>query len=401
MKLVVCFDNLGPYHLARMINLACFSNLSVVQHRNQSQEYNWRSYSISSLDVYTVKSNDDISRKKNEYKTICEIMRLVKPDVLFIPGWASNFSHMLMSWSVEAGIPMVVMSDSQAIDFPRTRIKEWFKSRLLRLFSSALVAGERHRDYLVGLGFDFEMITLGYDVVDNQHFTKAREKVKLDPQSYRTEYRLPQRYIFCCARLIEKKNLNYLIDSYHRYLNGIGPGDVVRDLVLAGDGPLRQELANKISHLGLTDRVHLPGFIQYEELPLYYALADCFVLPSVSEQWGLVVNEAMASGLPVIVSDRCGCADDLVEQNVNGLVFDLSNDNELADKLNEILSDDALLHKKGKESLRIIADWSLDRFSDSAIKSAKLAVKNPVKTKYTFGWIFLILMNKIFNRTQC
>src|SRR5207253_3162510 len=93
------------------------------------------------------------------------------------------------------------------------------------------------------------------------------------------------------------------------------------DLVLLGDGPLKADICRLISDFRLHGQVHLRGFIQYRELPAYYALADAFVHASTTEQWGLVVNEAMATGLPVIVSNRCGCVPDLVAEGKNGFTF--------------------------------------------------------------------------------
>ena len=101
-------------------------------------------------------------------------------------------------------------------------------------------------------------------------------------------------------------------------------------LVLLGDGPLKSDLCRLISDLRLDACVHLPGFKQYHELPVYYGLASAFVHASTTEQWGLVVNEAMASGLPVLVSNRCGCAQDLVKEGVNGFTFDPCNVEQLA-----------------------------------------------------------------------
>ncbi len=86
------------------------------------------------------------------------------------------------------------------------------------------------------------------------------------------------------------------------------PNPEMWDLVLLGDGPLKPTLLKLISSLGLESCVHLPGFKQYDELPVYLGLAETFIHASTTEQWGLVVNEAMASGLPVLVSNRCGCA---------------------------------------------------------------------------------------------
>jgi glycosyltransferase involved in cell wall biosynthesis len=120
--------------------------------------------------------------------------------------------------------------------------------------------------------------------------------------------------------------------------------------------------------------VHLPGFKQYDELPAYYALARAFVHASTTEQWGLVVNEAVASGLPVIVSNRCGCVPELVADN--GFTFDPVNENELAARLLEMasLSDDDLEHF-GEASRRIAARFGPDRFGEGLESAATMAIK--------------------------
>ena len=101
-------------------------------------------------------------------------------------------------------------------------------------------------------------------------------------------------------------------------------------LVLLGDGELRGELERRIALPDLAGAVILRGFRQYDELPAFYGLARAFVHASTTEQWGLVVNEAMAAGLPVLVSARCGCAQDLVRNGVNGFTFDPYDVEELA-----------------------------------------------------------------------
>ena len=92
----------------------------------------------------------------------------------------------------------------------------------------------------------------------------------------------------------------------------------------------RAEVEEAISRLSVEGSVHLVGAQSYGDVPAYYALAGAFVHASTTEQWGLVVNEAMASGLPVLVSNRCGCAPDLVQEGVNGFTFDPCNVEELA-----------------------------------------------------------------------
>src|ERR1035441_8598070 len=135
-------------------------------------------------------------------------------------------------------------------------------------------------------------------------------------------------------------------------------------LVLLGDGPLRSALNSQLSTLNLHSHVLLPGFKQYPDLPVYYGLASAFIHASTTEQWGLVVNEAMASGLPVLVSNRCGCATDLVQEGKNGFTFDPCNVEQLAQLMAKISAFQlSSLLAFGDASRQIISNWGPERFA--------------------------------------
>ena len=148
--------------------------------------------------------------------------------------------------------------------------------------------------------------------------------------------------------------------------------------MILGDGPLREILNSQLSTLNVNDHVHLPGFRPYEELPVYYGLAKAFVHASTTEQWGLVVNEAIASGLPVIVSSHCGCAPELV--NGNGFTFDPGNKHELAARLLEMasLSDKERKHL-GDNSYRIAGNFAPEHFGEGLQGAVQVALSSPRK----------------------
>jgi glycosyltransferase involved in cell wall biosynthesis len=147
--------------------------------------------------------------------------------------------------------------------------------------------------------------------------------------------------------------------------------------VLLGDGPLRETLNSQLSTLNLHGHVLLPGFKQYGELPAYYGLAKAFIHASTTEQWGLVVNEAMASGLPVLVSNRCGCAQDLVREGVNGFNFDPYNVEQLAQLMLKLSTLNSQLSALGSASREIISQWGPERFARGLHDAAETALKNP------------------------
>jgi len=223
-------------------------------------------------------------------------------------------------------------------------------------------------------------------VVDNAYFREKTEEIRSQRSVVRRKYQLPENYFLASARFIEKKNLPKLIQAYAKYRKSSEvrsqksavSDEAPWDLVILGDGPLRETLNSQLSALNLSEHVRLPGFKPYNELPVYYALANAFVHASTSEQWGLVVNEALASGLPVIVSERCGCVPELVQGN--GFTFDPFDEQQLAGRLLKMasLSDD---ERKilSDASYRISANLAPERFGEGLEQAAELAFSQPRK----------------------
>src|SRR5262249_43481894 len=148
---------------------------------------------------------------------------------------------------------------------------------------------------------------------------------------------LPAHYFLACSRFTPKKNLAGLLEGYALYRQTAGKA--AWSLVIAGEGELKNELLALRDRLRLGDKGQFAGHKSYHELPTYYGLASAFVHASTTEQWGLVVNEAMASGLPVLVSERCGCVGDLVQPGINGFLFDPSSPGAIAEAMEKIAAD--------------------------------------------------------------
>src|SRR6266568_2206813 len=385
----VIFHHIGPYHHARLN--AAAAKLSVTGIEWSAKGYDaWgvaeapaRYHKISLFSEAA--EHYPASRQRRE--AFRWALEQAKPDVVAVNGW-NNFGSLIAANScVRRGIPMVVMSESARQDEPRIWWKEMIKRRIVDLYSAALVGGQRHVEYLVELGMPRDRIFTGYDVVDNDYFRRRTEEIRNSHlrRGYvgqarfeiREKYGLPESYFLASARFIEKKNLLRLIQAYAEYGRASETaGNAAWDFVLLGDGPLRETLNSQLSTLNLQAHVHLPGFKQYDELPVYYALAKAFVHASTTEQWGLVVNEAVASGLPVIVSDRCGCVPELV--NGNGFTFDPFDEQELVERLSQMasLSDDER-KSLSDASYRISANFAPERFGEGLEQAARLAPSHP------------------------
>lgn len=294
-------------------------------------------------------------------------------DVVFVAGWSAPWALASLRWCRRNRVPAVLMSDSTAIDAPRSPWKEFIKRRIVGLFDAAFVAGSRHRDYVTQLGMPDEWVSQGYDVVDNSHFAIGADQARHDAISLRHKLDLPAHYFLASARFVEKKNLPGLLKAYARYR--AATGESAWSLVILGDGPMRSELEQDIAALGLQDFVRMPGFQQYDQLPAYYGLAGAFVHASTVEQWGLVVNEAMAAGLSVLVSSNCGCAPDLVEEAGNGYTFDPYDMEGLAGLMGKLSSSDCDRLAMGQASRLIISRWSLATFTNGLMQTAETAIR--------------------------
>jgi glycosyltransferase involved in cell wall biosynthesis len=134
-------------------------------------------------------------------------------------------------------------------------------------------------------------------------------------------------------------------------------------LVILGDGEERHILERLIANLKVPD-VSLPGFRQVEELPGYYGLASAFIHPALQEQWGLVINEAMASELLVLVSENCGCRPNLVIEGITGYSFKPDDIQFIAQLLVRVSLGEINRDEIGVKAGNLIAQWGLNRFSD-------------------------------------
>jgi len=192
------------------------------------------------------------------------------------------------------------------------------------------------------------------NAVDTEQFAQRAAATRRDVVGHRESLRLPKRFFLFVGRLVPEKGVFDLLNAYGK----LAP-ELRREvgLVFVGEGEARTELVRRAIPV-VPGCVQCAGFIHREQLASYYALADAFVFPSHSDPWGLVVNEAMACGLPVIASDAAGCTADLVRENWNGRVVRGGEVAELASALEDLARDSAQRSLMGSRSRERIARFS-------------------------------------------
>lgn len=386
---VVLVHRLGPYHVARFNAVyERLPELRVVQLSGRDETYAWDSpvaqavFSHETLfhdsDVWTLPV-DQVRA------AVTDALERLSPRSLVVTGWFETASLAALDWALVHSLPIVVMTDSTYEDFRRISVVEFIKSALVAAFDAAFVSGERAREYARRLGIPAERIRLGYDCVDNNHFARGRGK----PSSVD----LPDKFFLFVGRFVKKKNLENLVLSHVDYVKSVNDP---WSLVLAGAGEQEARLQEIITEQDAGIHIRFLPFQSYDTLPSLYAAASVTLLVSSSEQWGLVVNESMAAGTPVIVSEQCGCAPDLVQHGVTGWVCDGRNVASITQSLVVAgTATDESIQTMGKEARKKIELWGLDRFAGAFVDVISLAERererrSTVCVRFLIGSVFRV-----------
>lgn len=386
ITLVIHWSRFGPYHVARLN--AAFRELKPLgihvvglETASQDKTYGWQIVNTPTIYkryvAFPGQNLEEISTKRI-WNGITSILNKINPQVVAIPGYRTPDALSSLTWCKMHRRATILMSDTKRDDAPRNNFKEWIKSRFINEFDAALCAGKPHRKYLESLGMNPSNIFDGYDVVYNDYFWYGAEKARQDPAQYRSLPGLETSHPFflASARFIKCKNIEGLLRAYSSYRGRLANscnGPTPWRLVILGDGEERNILENLIYSEGIQG-VSLPGFLQIDVLPAYYGLASVFIHPSYKDTWGLVVNEAMAAGLPVLASNRCGCALDLISEGENGFLFSPEDQAALVDQMVLISSDNVNLRAMGQASRDRINQWTPERFAQGIYGAVQAAL---------------------------
>jgi glycosyltransferase involved in cell wall biosynthesis len=357
---------LGPYHLAwfdRFVEVYPRSLVVAIPRSSPCRPWNSDIGKLTGH-LHSIGNGDASLTKKQKVAEILSLLRRYEPEATVSTGYNDPALWAASRWAKRHKVARILTADTWQGDHARFWLKEMIKKHLFvrPMFDAAFVPGMRGLDYLHSLGLPTEAIWRGLLVVDNEHFSRGASKARQDPAKHRSKFGLPDKYFLTTGRLSSEKNLGLLIRAFASYRARGGSWH----LVIVGTGPQMGELTQLAAALA-GDTVRFAGWQQYEELPVFYGLAGCFILGSLAEAWGLVVNEAMASGLPLLVSRKCGCQPELCHRSINGFDFDPANEEELAELMLRMSSGTLDLMVMGAASRNLISQYSLDNWM-SALK---------------------------------
>jgi glycosyltransferase involved in cell wall biosynthesis len=282
-------------------------------------------------------------------RALFQLFRSYRPDVLNITGYFDYAQIALLLYARFLGVKTVISSESSEVDKPRTGLKETLKRLFLKQADAFICFGTTSVNYLKSLGVNERKIVVRKAaVVDNNRILELYREEKLTHPTTKPSF-------IYVGRLAEEKNLLRLLQAYATLTHQKGAEDW--GLLVVGEGPQRQELEQYVAAHALSG-VTFTGGVSWEEVPAWLAKASVLVLPSLSEPWGLVVNEAMLCGMPVIVSKKCGCAFDLVKESTNGFLIDPLDVHSLAKSMQYYVTNPAAVPAHGAKSIEIVQPFS-------------------------------------------
>lgn len=285
-------------------------------------------------------------------------LRNSRPDAVICGGYSYLASWSALTWARQHQTPFACWVESTAADQRRNHpVTELLKSRFLDSCNAFVVPGKASFEYLCGYGAAPQTIFTAPNAVDTAKFSRLAGIARSQASSVRQHLGLPQRFFLFVGRLVRDKGVFHLVQAFAKFRRSSG-NDIA--LVLVGDGADSRELREFASGLA-SGAIYFTGFVQREQLPAYYALADALVFPTLSDTWGLVLNEAMACGVPVIASSVAGATSDLVHDGWNGCVVEAGNADQLTRAMTQIAGDPELRATMGQRSREQIQAFTPQR----------------------------------------
>lgn len=379
-KIIILHNIISPYKILLFNALSNYlnGNVEILYFAETAKNREWEiDYNNIHFSYYLLNRGnlDDLADFRLSKQVISYLQEKKEEISVVVAGEYNNLAYWsAWFWAWKQRIPFGSIMESTEYDHKR----QWFKEKIKSLFFAncqfIFAAGSLHKEYVEKLGVLSNNIHIigGVGGVNTDIYECFRKKLightKVDLQK---KLHLPKKkYIIYVGRFSPEKNLYKLLEAYAEFKH-TSPN---WGLLLVGSGPQEQEIREYISRYKISDII-LPGFVQQKELPLYYLVSDVFILPSISEPWGLVVDEAMTLGLPVLVSIRCGCVAELVQNGRNGYCFNPINITEISSLIKKIATKDSLRKYMGKQSRMIISQYSSEHSAKIMAKTLERFVK--------------------------
>lgn len=357
MKILFLTNLPSPYRVNFFNELAKSVDLTVLFERESAKDRNkkWRAeeeFHFSAVVMQGILIGNDMAFCKSVTKYLSDKTY----DFIVIGQYSSPTAMYAIQYMKRKKIPFILSADGGFVKNDR-KIKHFIKSYFISAAAYWLSSGKRTTEYFLYYGADRERIfTYPFTSIYKRDIILGLDVQK--KQSLRQELKLQGSHIvIAVGSFIPRKGMDVLIKAAKRFTQGI-------EAYLIGDEPT-EEYLKMIEEYHISN-VHFEGFKSKMELQKYYQAADLFVLPTRSDIWGLVINEAMAAGLPVITTDQCIAGLELIQEGKNGYIVPADQAEILAEKVNQVFEEDRS-RQMGIESLKKIQEYTIEKMAESHI----------------------------------
>ncbi|MGA7243127.1 MAG: glycosyltransferase [Terracidiphilus sp.] len=366
-KLVFVWDNFGPLHADRCNAVAKkFEGREQVvglELAGRSRVYDWlpeNGTHFRKVTLVTGRALEEIPFAQRFGKTLSACLSMGSGSRYFLCHYQDPAIFMVAVSLRLLGRHVYTMGCSKFDDYPRKLSRELVKSIMYSPYNGAISSGIRSRDYMRFMGFSSDRVASPYNTVSLE---RIRNLSGVPPAPQGTSFR--DRHFTIVARMVAKKNISMALKAMKLYAEQV-PNP--RLLHIFGTGPLEAELRHQAHESGIAHLVHFHGFLQTEEISRAYGNSLTLLLPSMEEQFGNVVPEAQATGLPIILSDNCGSRDVLVRSGVNGFVVEADNPAGMAFFMRLLSEDEELWRKMCLGSQQFVEQADTTQFA-AAVES--------------------------------
>ena len=294
-------------------------------------------------------------------------------DVVWVHGFAYLTLWLVMIAAWLRRTP-VLLREEQTLVRRRSWMRRSIRAPILRVFFrlvSGLFIGTNNRRHFEHYGMAAGRLFYAPYCVDNEAL--GAEAQRLGPQKprLREDFGIAEDcpVILLVAKLVERKQPQMLLEAFREVRNRRRCA-----LLFVGEGGLEEDLRRRVQDEEIPD-VHFAGFLNRSEIARAYAVADVFVLPSLDEPWGIVVNEAMNFSLPIVASDAVGCAADLVCDGVNGFTVPSDDAGALASAIDRLVADPALRRRFGERSRTLVQAFNYERASEGIVSACEVSLR--------------------------
>lgn len=372
-KVAIIHNIMAPYRIPLFDNLSQNSNINLTVFFC-AETHKMRKWSLIKSNKFNYKVLHGLTIEKFGIiyhinpTIIYEIIR-GKYDVIIISGYSDFTSQVSFLTSRLTNTPIILwtegVSTSQSL---LGKLISPLTSYIVKKSTAIIVPGTKSRDFQIQMGSNPKKIFIAPNIVLNDYYINNSQKYKENVGEIKSKLKInSKKVILYVGRLVQNKGIYYLLNAYKDIYDEF-PDTC---LLIVGDGDLKSSLLE----LCIKDRipnVHFVGWANNDDLVKYYSISDIFVLPTLKDVWGLVVNEAMCCRLPIITTNVAGCSKDMVIEGENGFIIDPKDSSQLSSAIRKMLINDELAKKMGDKSLTII----LNNFTcDNMVNGFMTAIK--------------------------